>query len=226
MKDIKPFRRNTRCLIGCAVVLLLIFTMLNCSQKRPLDKFKPPIAKKIPKKLNIHGHTRMDNYCWLRERDNPEFIEYLRAENNYLEKVMAHTEALQEALFEEIRGRIKETDLSVPERKGDYYYYRRWEEGKDYPVYARKRGFLEPAEEILLDVNELASPQEWGLHSSVEQFGNHFYFMTSDEGENARLMRTLVDHTGREQWENVISLQDDGRREINIEGTRYNRHSI
>lgn len=75
----------------------------------------------------MHGHARIDNYYWLREYDNPEVIEYLRAENEYKEKVMAHTEAFQETLFEEIRGRIKETDLSVPERKGDYFYYIHWD---------------------------------------------------------------------------------------------------
>lgn len=86
------------------------------------------MKRNLPKKLTMHGHARIDNYYWLGERDNPEVIEYLRAENEYKERVMAHTEAFQETLFEGIRGRIKETDLSVPERKGDYFYYIRWEE--------------------------------------------------------------------------------------------------
>jgi len=159
MKNITPFQRHNCILVGLAVVITLFFVLVNCSQKRPHEKFKPPVAKKIPEKITIHGHTRIDNYNWLGERENPEVIEYLKAENGYTEKVMAHTEPLQETLFEEIKGRTKETDLSVPVRRGDYLYYERREEGKEFPIYARKRGSMEAEEEIILDVNELASTQ-------------------------------------------------------------------
>jgi len=116
----------------------------------------PPKAKAVPTGLEKHGHVRIDDYYWLRERDDPEVIAYLEAENAYTAAVTAHTEALQEALFQEMRGRIKEDDSSVPYLLDGYYYYTRYEEGKEYPIYARKRGSLDASEEIMLDVNERA----------------------------------------------------------------------
>ena len=98
------------------------------------------MVKKIPTKLEKHGHGRVDNYYWLRERDNPEVIKYLNEENEYAAKETAHTRTFEEKLFEEIRGRFKQTDMSVPYRRDDYFYYTRYEEGKEYPIYARKRG--------------------------------------------------------------------------------------
>ncbi len=117
---------------------------------------KPPAAEKIRTELNAHGQTRIDDYYWLRERDNPRVSAYLQAENEYLKAMMKPTEALQETLYNEIVGRIKQTDMSVPYRTRGYYYYTRFEEGKEYPVYCRKKGNLEAAEEILLNVNDMA----------------------------------------------------------------------
>ena len=97
----------------------------------------PPVAKVIPQELVTHGHVRVDDYFWLRGRENPEVIAYLEAENAYTEAVMAHTETFQAALFEEMRARIDETDESVPYKLDDYWYYTRWEEGREYPIYAR-----------------------------------------------------------------------------------------
>jgi oligopeptidase B len=114
------------------------------------------MAKVIPTKLENHGYARTDNYFWLKERDNPDVLAYLESENEYTEAVMAHTKELQEQLFEEIKGRIKETDTSVPYRLDDYWYYTRWEESEEYPIYARKKGSLDAAEEVMLDVNEMA----------------------------------------------------------------------
>lgn len=116
----------------------------------------PPMAAVRPHTFNEHGTTRVDQYYWLRDRENPEVIKYLEAENAYTKAVMAHTDALQERLFEEIKGRIKQTDMSVPYRRGNYFYYTRLVEGKDYTIYARKRGSLDAAEEIMLDGNALA----------------------------------------------------------------------
>jgi oligopeptidase B len=116
----------------------------------------PPVAKVIPHQLEMHGHVRTDDYYWLRERENPEVIAYLEAENAHTKAVMGHTEALQETLYQEILGRIKQTDLSVPFLRNGYYYYSRTEEGEDYPIYARKKGSLDAEEQILIDVNELA----------------------------------------------------------------------
>jgi oligopeptidase B len=116
----------------------------------------PPVARTDPHPMTIHGHTRTDPYYWLKERENPEVIAYLEAENAYTRAVMTPTQALQEQLFEEIKGRIQQTDTSVPYRENGYWYLTRFEEGKDYPVYVRKNGSLEAADEVLLDANVLA----------------------------------------------------------------------
>lgn len=115
-----------------------------------------PKAAQKPKELSVHGDTRTDKYYWLNERENPEVIDYLKAENAYLDTVLGHTKPFQEALFEEIKGRIKQDDESVPYKDNGYYYLTRYEKGKEYPIYARKKGSLEAEEEIMLDVNELA----------------------------------------------------------------------
>ncbi|MBN2185410.1 MAG: S9 family peptidase [Candidatus Krumholzibacteriota bacterium] len=120
-----------------------------------------PVAKRIDKELTIHGDTRIDEYYWLRERENPEVIEYLEAENEYTAKVMEHTDALQEKLFEEIVGRIPQEDASVPYLENGYWYYTRYEEGSEYPVYCRKKGTLEAAEEVLLEVNAMAEGYDY-----------------------------------------------------------------
>lgn len=116
----------------------------------------PPKAEKIKKELTLHHHTRIDNYYWLNQRDNPKVIEYLKAENDYLKAVMKHTEALQEKLFNEIIGRIKKDDSSVPYKTKGYYYYSRYEKGKEYPLYCRRKESMENPEEIMLDVNAMA----------------------------------------------------------------------
>ncbi|EKQ68052.1 oligopeptidase B [Leptolyngbyaceae cyanobacterium JSC-12] len=121
----------------------------------------PPIAPKRPEILSAHGDQRVDDYYWLRDRANPAVLAYLEAENAYTKAMMSHTESLQTALYNEMLGRIQETDLSVPYRKGDFYYYSRTETGKAYPIYCRKRGSLESPEEILLDQNELAEGHDF-----------------------------------------------------------------
>jgi oligopeptidase B len=108
----------------------------------------PPVAKIVPANLEKHGQVRTDNYYWLNERENPEVVAYLEAENAYTEAVMAHTQDLQNALFEEIKGRIKQRDMSVPYRMDGFFYYTRYEEGKEYPIHCRKKGTLEADEEL------------------------------------------------------------------------------
>jgi oligopeptidase B len=119
------------------------------------------MVKKIPTRLETHGHVRVDDYYWLRERDNPEVIRYLTEENEFAAKTMAHTEAFEKKLFEEIKSRIKQTDLSVPYKRDDYFYYTRFEEGKEYPIYCRKHGSLDSAEQVMLDGNILAQGHEF-----------------------------------------------------------------
>src|SRR5262245_18466726 len=108
------------------------------------------MLKKISTKIEKHGHVRVDDYYWLRERENAEVIKYLNEENENAAKLMAHARVFEDKLFEEIKGRYKQTDMSVPYKRDDYFYYTRYEEGKEYPIYARKRGSLDQPEEIML----------------------------------------------------------------------------
>lgn len=140
---------------GRCLLVLLAFMAVSMAQSTT-QAVEPPVAEIKPQRLEKHGHLRVDNYYWLRERENPQVISYLEQENAYTDAVMAPTKGLQEKLFQEMKGRIKETDTSVAVKRDDYYYYRRDEEGKQYPIYCRKRGSMEAAEEIMLDVNRLA----------------------------------------------------------------------
>lgn len=126
-----------------------------------LEAVKPPIARTVPTTLQEHGRSRVDQYYWLSERDNPDVLAYLEEENAYARSVMAHCEQFENTVFEEIKGRIKQTDLSVPYRLDDYDYYTRYEEGKEYPVYCRKRETPDAPEEVMLDVNALAEGHEF-----------------------------------------------------------------
>lgn len=124
--------------------------------KKMSDKLQPPVAKIVPKTLEKHGDKRIDNYYWLNERENPEVIDYLNKENEYYQKSTAHTKQLQDELFLEMKSRIKEDDSSVPYLYNGYYYITRFEKGKDYPIYSRKKGSLDAKEEIMFDCNEMA----------------------------------------------------------------------
>jgi oligopeptidase B len=119
------------------------------------DLITAPIAKIMPHTTLLHGDTLIDNYFWLREKENPEVIAYLKAENKYKDSVMAPTKPLQEKLFSEIKSRVKEDDESVPYHEGNYYYYSRFEKGGEYPLYCRKKGDLKGSEEIMLNGNAL-----------------------------------------------------------------------
>jgi oligopeptidase B len=120
-----------------------------------------PKAEKISYVHALHGDERVDPYFWMRDRQNPDVLAYLEAENAYTEATMQHTLPLQTQLYEEMLGRIQETDLSVPYKDGDYYYYSRTEAGKAYPIHCRKKGSLDADEEILLDENLLAEGHEF-----------------------------------------------------------------
>ncbi len=122
---------------------------------------KPPQAKVAGKTLEIHGHARTDDYYWLNDRENPDVISYLEAENAYTESVMAPVKRFEDSLFDEIVGRIKPTDISVPVKVDGYYYYSRYEEGNEYPFYCRKKESLEADEQVMLDVNAMAEGHEY-----------------------------------------------------------------
>ncbi|MCH8032459.1 MAG: S9 family peptidase [Bacteroidetes bacterium] len=151
------------------VIVTLCCAILSCSKAPPVQ---PPVAKKIKKELTIHDDTRIDNYHWMRLSDeqknskNPDaqtqdVLDYLNAENSYTKSVLNHTETFQEKLYAEIIGRIKQTDESVPYKKNGYFYYTRYEEGKEYPIYCRKIESMETTEEILLNVNEMAEGHDY-----------------------------------------------------------------
>ncbi len=133
----------------------------NFMTAQPLPE--PPRAEKTPRKLVIHNHTRTDNYYWLNERSNPKVIDYLMAENAYTEAALAPVKQLRETLFEEIVARIKPDDISVPYLQNGYYYYTRYEAGKEHPIYCRKKGALDAPEEIILDANEMAAGHDYFL---------------------------------------------------------------
>lgn len=125
------------------------------------DPPAPPAAAVKPHKYELHGDTRTDDYFWLKEKTNPEVIKYLEAENAYTAAVLKPTEGLQETLYKEFLGRIKQTDVDVPVKDRGYWYYSRTEEGKQYPIYCRKKGTLDAAEEVLLDGNALAKGEKF-----------------------------------------------------------------
>tara|TARA_R110002049_G_scaffold261101_1_gene437185 strand:+ start:145 stop:2283 length:2139 start_codon:yes stop_codon:yes gene_type:complete len=146
---------------NATIVLLLSFIFgVSCKNDKPMNEkltaIKPPLAKKIPEELKIHNDVRIDNYYWLNDRENPEVIDYLNAENDYTKEALKHTEAFQNQLFEEMKGRIKEDDTTVPYKLNGYWYVTRYEKGKDYPIYLRKKETLEAQEEILFDCNVMA----------------------------------------------------------------------
>jgi oligopeptidase B len=133
-------------------VILLTFACNN--KKVAID---PPVAEIIKKELTAHDHTRVDNYYWLNERENPKVIDYLNTENAYTDSVLAHTKAFQDTLYNEMVGRIKKDDSSVPFKENGYYFYTRFEKGMEYPLYCRKKKNLDATEEIMLNQNEMAA---------------------------------------------------------------------
>lgn len=131
------------------------------NQPQLKTEIHPPQAKKISKELKIHNNVRSDSYYWLNDKENPEVISYLESENEYNEQMTAHTNKFQKDLFEEMKSRIKEDDSSVPYKLNGYWYLTRFEKGKDYPIYSRKKESLDATEEILFDVNKMAEGFEY-----------------------------------------------------------------
>ena len=139
------------------------------------------MPKREPHVTQIHGYTLTDDYFWLRDKTNPEVLKYLEAENSYTEQVMQPTKALQETLYSEMLGRIKQTDLSVPSRLGDYLYYSRTEEGKQYPIMCRRKGSMDAPEELLLDLNALAEGHSYlGVGAYVVSDDGHWLAYSLD----------------------------------------------
>ena len=158
----------------------------------------PPVAKRQLKKLERHGHSRIDPYYWMKNRENPEVIRHLQAENNYTEAVMSHTTDLRETLFQEIKERIKPEDCSVPYRKENYYYYTRFEKGKEYALHCRKKGSLSSQEQVMLDGNAIAESHNYFAIGSlsVSHQQNLLAYATDTEGRRIYAIRFKNIETG------------------------------
>ena len=140
-----------------SIASLTFAASINAQEtSKDIMKINPPKAEKIAKELKAHGDVRIDDYYWLNNPEDEKVIDYLKDENKYYEAMTAHTKKFKEDLFEEMKARIKEDDESVPYKLNGYYYITRYETGKDYPIYTRKKGSLDATEEILFDVNEMA----------------------------------------------------------------------
>lgn len=155
---------------------------MNTSQRNP------PVAKKIPHELEKHGDVRIDNYFWMKDREHPEVIDYLNAENAYCDANMAHTKDFQDDLFEEMKARIKEDDASVPYKYNGYWYITKFEKGKDYPIYTRKKDGLDNTEELLFDCNKMAEGE------------SYFKLVGLSISPDNKLVSFGVDTTGRRQY--------------------------
>ena len=163
---------NKRNFTDAVSIMIAVILLISCSRTKQTNKMKPPIAEKVKKELTLHDDTRIDNYFWMRLTDEQKnakepdgqtkkVLDYLNAENAYTDAVMKHSEDFQQELYDEIVGRIKQDDETVPYFDNGYYYYTRYEEGKEYPLYCRKKRSLEAEEVIMLNVNELAEGYEY-----------------------------------------------------------------
>jgi oligopeptidase B len=139
-----------------ALSFIFVASCKTDNSKTLKTDIKAPTAEKQPKTLSIHNDNRVDNYYWMNDREDPKVIDYLNSENDYYQESTAHTKAFQTDLFEEMKARIKEDDSSVPYKLNGYWYQVRYETGKDYPIYTRRKGSLEAEEEIMFDCNEMA----------------------------------------------------------------------
>ncbi len=146
-----------------SISLICVIFATSCQKKETTmtDTLVPPLAAKKDTVLEKHGDKRLDSYFWLNDRENPEVIQYLKNENEYYQQMTAHTQAFQKDLFEEMKSRIKEDDESVPYLYNGYYYITRFEKGKEYPIFSRKKGSLTAEEEIMFDCNEMAKGQSY-----------------------------------------------------------------
>ena len=202
--------------IFCIGTLLTLVSCQNSTEH--MSNTQSPKADKVPHTDTVHGVVLSDDYFWLRDetRSNEKVLNYLNAENAYTKAMTAHTKEQQNELFEEMVGRINETDLSVPVKNGNYYYYTRTEKGKNYSIYCRKKGSIEAPEEILLDCNELAegkkyfslgtyeiSPDHKILAYGTDTDGSEYYDIQFKDLETGELLEDKISRTGGSlEWAN------------------------
>jgi oligopeptidase B len=206
--------------VSHCLLVSLALCAASCRQSQKESEMnasvKAPVAEKIEKELTIHGDTRVDPYYWLRERENPKVIAYLEAENAYTDAMLKDTEKLQEKLFSEIVGRIKKDDSSVPYLDNGYYYYTRYEEGREYAIHCRRKGNMDAVEEVLLDENLLAAGHDFfslgGMSVSMDNrrmvygtdtIGRRKYTLYIRDLETGELSpETIPLTTGQAAWAN------------------------
>lgn len=166
------------------ILICILVVVTGSIAAAQTSSMNPPIAKKILKTDTLHGDIRVDNYFWLKEKTNPEVINYLNAENAYTESQTKTVQPFGDALYKEFLSRIKQTDLSVPYKLGDYWYYTKTIEGKQYTIYCRKKGSLDAPEEVTLDLNQLAEGHKFlGLGAyEVSDDGNLLAYTTDTTG--------------------------------------------
>lgn len=195
-------------------IVTLFFACNSNPQKMSKENLSPPIADKISYQHKIHDHIRVDNYYWMNQRDNPEVVDYLERENDYYQKMTAHTLSFQDQLYNEMRGRIKEDDNSVPYFLNGYWYITRYELNKDYPIYTRKKGALTAEEEILFDCNKMAkghdyfrlvgisvSPDNTKVAFGVDTVSRRQYTIQVKDLLSEEILKTKIDNTtGGSVW--------------------------
>ena len=206
--------KNTLVFHFVCVIFAASFTTIKAQSMS--HTIAAPVAKILPKQLKKHNEVRIDNYYWLNDRENPEVIDYLNKENDYYDAMTAHTKEFQKELFEEMKGRIKEDDQSVPYLYNGYYYITRYEKGQDYPIYSRKKGSLEAREEILFDCNVLAkghtffqlgglsvSPDNRFASFGIDTVGRRIYTIQIKNLETNEILSDMIENaTGGSVWAN------------------------
>jgi oligopeptidase B len=189
-----------------AVTFLCIITSCNDTKQettilKQTDFSLPPVAEMIPDTFTNFGQQRIDNYAWLRDKNNPKVIAYLNAENAYTESVMAPTAGLQQAIYDEIVGRMKEDDESYPSFKDGYYYYSRTEKGKQYRTYCRRKGSMEAAEEIIFNLNSMAEGKTAFIFAgySISPDNSKVAYFYNETGSYAEYLMKIKDLTTGEE---------------------------
>ncbi|MEZ0130680.1 oligopeptidase B, partial [Flavobacterium sp. LBUM151] len=216
-------------------------TYIKINAQTMQNDISAPQAKVIPKSLKKHKETRIDNYFWLNDRENPEVIEYLNQENAYYQSMTSHTKDLQESLYEEMKGRIKEDDSSVPYFYNGYYYITRFETGQDYPIFSRKKGSLSADEEIMFNCNELAkdhayfklgglsiSPDNKFASFGVDIVGRRIYTVQIKNLETGEILADKIENaTGGSVWANdnntIFYVRQD---EVTLRSDKVFRHKL
>ena len=191
--------------LSAAIAFAVLFPQL------PLAQSTPPVAERRPKVDTLHGDIRVDDYFWLRNKSDPAVRAYLEAENAYAEQMLSHLAPLRETLYNEMLGRIKQTDLSVPYRDNGWWYYTRTEEGKQYPILVRRQGSMDAPEQVMVDVNELAKGQEFMSlgAATVSDDGNLLAYSTDSTGFRQYTLRVRDLRTGKDlpdRREKVITV--------------------